>query len=226
MINNLFIDIETIPGNTFMVEKAISGVSPPANYKKPETIAQWQEEQGEAARKAAVHSLGMHPAFCQIVCLSWALDDNSPTTYHGEDEKALLSVWLDDLAESLEKCRNGYSYRLIGHNVLGFDLPVIWFRCMVNGINSPLLLNPRTVKPWETLKAFDTLYQLGGGNNKGFSLANMAKLLKIPDKYPDIDGSMVWDMWQQGRHNEVADYCEEDVKIVRRLFNAMKEFYL
>jgi len=226
MINNIFLDVETVPGNTFMVEQAMSAVRPPANYKKPESIAQWNEEQGEEARRNAVHALGMHPAFCQIVVLSWALDEEHPTTYQGNDEKAILEVWLDDLKDALEKCRNGFSYRLVGHNVVGFDLPVIWFRCMVHGINSPLLPNPRSIKPWETMKVFDTLYQLGGGNNKGYSLANMAKLLNIPDKFPDVDGSMVWDMWQKGMHNEVADYCEEDVRIVRHLFNAMREFYL
>jgi 3'-5' exonuclease len=226
MISNIFLDIETIPGETFMARQAMEAVRPPATYKKKESIDAWWQESGEAAKKAAMHSLGLHPAYCKIVALSWAINDKSPTTYYGDDEKATLEVFLEDLKSALgaEKC--GYSYRLVGHNIVGFDLPVIYTRCMLNGINSPLLYNPREIKPWDTQKVFDTLYHLSGGNTKGWSLGNCSKLFGIPDKFPDADGSMVWESWRQGQHSGVADYCENDVEIVRHLFNCMRDYYL
>jgi len=224
MITNIFLDIETVPGDTFYQKQIAAAVLPPANYSKPETIAQWWETKGEQAKEDAVHATSLMPAYNRIVCLSWAVGDEDPTTFSGDSEEAILRCFFEDLAGQLEKTHNGWSYRVIGHNVIGFDLPCIWHACIRNNVGYSLLPHPRNIKPWETSKAVDTLYQLAGTDRKGMSLGNLAKLYGLNDAYPDIDGSMVWQMWKDGMETQVADYCAGDVRLVRALYYRIREF--
>jgi predicted PolB exonuclease-like 3'-5' exonuclease len=41
-------------------------------------------------------------------------------------------------------------------------------------------------------------------------LDDLAKLMGYPGKL-GMDGSAVWSAWQEGRINEIRDYCETDV---------------
>lgn len=224
MINNVYIDIETIPRDTFYKDEIAESVKPPANYSKPESIAQWWAEKGQQAKDDAVHSLGLMPAYNQIVSLSWAWDEECPTTYSGEHEAAILLCFIDDLSEKASKARNGYSMRFVGHNLIGFDLPCIWWACIRNDVPYSFLPHPRQIKPWETMKAVDTLYQLAGTERKGYSLANMAKLFGIPDPMPDMDGSKVWELYKQGKYREIGDYNQVDVEITRQLYRRIKQW--
>lgn len=223
MINNVFVDIETVPAPTFMMQDVADKIRPPATYTKPETIAAWMADKAPAAVEQAQHGLGLMPAYAQIVCLSFAFEDDAPEVYSGT-EAGILSSFFEDLSVKASQTHNGYSMRFIGHNILGFDLPCIWWACLRNRIPYAFLPHPRQVKPWETMKALDTLYQMAGTERKGMSLGNMAKLFGIHDPLPDVDGSMVWDMYKAGRIAEIEDYCAADVEIVRELYKRIKEW--
>ena len=223
---NIFLDIETIPGNTFMNTEVADTIKPPGNIKKVETLKAWEEETKPGAVESAVRALALHPAYCQIVALSWAIDSEDPQTYYGQDERAILDCFMADLRKALEAKNDGYAYRMVGHNITGFDLPVLITRCFVNGVSVAVLPIMQDCKPWYNQRTFDTLYQLSNGNFKGWSLGNCAKLLGLKDDYPHIDGSMVYDLWRGGFCQEVADYCEGDVRLVRQLFHRMADYYL
>jgi len=222
--SKLFIDIETIPGGTFYEGQLVDAVKPPATHKKPETIAEWDKMVRPMKEYEARHQAGLMAPFCRIVALSWALEDQDPVTYYSNDEGKMLKQFFDELVPAVEAESNGFRLQWIGHNITGFDLNVLWWRCMANNVSSPLLVHPRTIKPWETDKVFDTLYQLAGTNTKGHSLSNMAKLFQLEDRAPDIDGSLVWDLWRDGEHKLVAEYCENDVQLVRQLYKRIAEW--
>jgi predicted PolB exonuclease-like 3'-5' exonuclease len=224
-ISNVFIDIESIPGETFYLEQAVEEVRPPGNFTKEDTIAAWHKGAGVAAKEAAAHRVGMIPAYCQIVSIAFAVDDGPVRTFYGKDEGLLLEGFWEGIAASLVNSRNPLSVRWIGHNIVGFDLPVLFFRCLMHGINDPRLPAVRDIKPWETTKVFDTLYQMAGQNPKGYGLANMCKLFGIESKFPDIDGSQVWGLWKEGYYQLVSEYNADDVELVRKLYLRIKEFY-
>ena len=224
MITNIFLDIETVPGDTFYQKKVAASITPPATITKPETLAKWLAEKMPQAVEDAVHATSLMPAYNRIVCLSWAINDADPTTFSGNSEEAILGCFFEDLAGQLEKERNAYSYRVIGHNISGFDLPCLWHACIRNNVPYSFLPNPRTIKPWETSKVVDTLAVLAGRDFKGMSLGNLAKLYGLNDAHPDVDGSMVWQMWREGMETQVADYCAGDVRLVRALYHRIKEF--
>ena len=221
MINNCFLDIETIPAATFYQKEVVEAVKPPSTYSKPDSIAQWWETKGDQAKEDAVHATGLMPAYNRIVSLAWAWEDEPVKVYSGA-EAGILGAFFEDVAEKSAAAHNGYSMRWIGHNIVGFDLPCIWWAALRNHVNYAFLPNPRQVKPWDTMKVTDTLYQLAGTERKGMSLGNMAKLFGIEDPLSGIDGSMVWQMFRDGRIAEIEEYNCVDVEITRALYHRIR----
>ena len=117
-----------------------------------------------------------------------------------------------------------HTTKFVGHNIVGFDLPALWFACLRNQVPYHSLPFPRGLKPWDTHTCIDTLWQLSGGNFKGYSLAKMAKLFGLESKMPDVDGSMVWSMYKQNLIEAIVDYCEDDVRLVRQLHKRMEGY--
>lgn len=223
MISNIYIDLETVPGDTFMLQEVAEKVSPPASYSKPDTIAAWMAEKAPAAIESARHALGLHPAYCKIISLAWAFEGEEVQVYSGT-EAAILKCFYEDLATRLLQTKNGYSFRVIGHNIVDFDLPVLFWACLRNKIPYAPLPHPRRIKAWETEKVVDTMYALGGREKKGYSLGAMCKLFGINDPNPEVDGSMVWDIFRAGRIREIEDYNVADVEMVRELYRRIREW--
>lgn len=224
MITNIFLDIETVPGDTFYQKQIAASVMPPANYTKEEAIKNWWMTRGKQVKEEAVHATSLMPAYNRIVCLSWAIGDEDPTTFSGDSEEAILSCFFQDLGDQLSNQQCAYSMRVVGHNVTGFDLPCIWHACIRNNVGYSFLPHPRMIKPWDTNKVVDTLTMLAGRDFKGMSLGNLAKLYGLNDAHPDVDGSMVWQMWKDGMETQVADYCAGDVRLVRALYYRIRDF--
>jgi len=103
----------------------------------------------------------------------------------------------------------------VGHNIIGFDIPFLTKRALVLGVKlPPEHIWPRNLKPWDT-KVFDTMTAFGNGK-EFISLDNLARNLGIKGKGATT-GKQVHYMWQQGLHNEIAEYCADDVRIVREI---------
>lgn len=226
MFKNLFIDIETIPVQRADLRDLIaSTVTHPGNISKAETIAKWNEEQRPAAVAEAVARTSLDGAFGQVCVISVALDDAELVTLvesFWDDpaaEKLLLESlrdWMDGAIEPNEVM--GIS--VVGHNVSAFDLRFLIQRSIINGVRPhPVLARAAQAKPWETEKVFDTMVQWSGVGNR-ISMDKLCKVLGIPGK-GEITGADVWPMVQAGRIAEVADYCADDVRRTRAIFNRL-----
>lgn len=113
-----------------------------------------------------------------------------------------------------------YTPQLVSWNGGGFDLPVLHYRAMINGVTAS--------RYWETgeddrdfkwnnylsryhtrhLDLMDLLALYTGRANA--PLDDLAKLCGFPGKL-GVDGSQVWTLFQEGRLNEIRNYCETDV---------------
>jgi len=211
-MNTLFLDIETIPGQApWIREWAKSKVKAPGNYKKPESIEKWMKENGPAATEEKMHSCGLAAETGEIVCIGFAVNDEPVKVLSG-NETEILEDFMGVISELHERSFP----HLVGHNAIGFDLPYIYRRCIINGVAIP----PRYPKPIE-LKAWsdaitDTMLEWAGVRGK-ISMDRLAKALGLEGK-SEIDGSMVWDMWKQGQIKEICDYCKDDVELVRNIY--------
>src|SRR5437588_3777457 len=105
---------------------------------------------------------------------------------------------------------------LVGHNIVGFDLPFIFQRCLANNI---------TVKPFIDLGEFnmhgvyDTMraWWLGGRNRVG--LDDIAWALGIESsKTGEVEGSKVFELYQAGKLAEIREYNLNDVRVTRKVY--------
>lgn len=108
---------------------------------------------------------------------------------------------------------------LVTWNGSGFDLPVLHYRGMVNGVQAPrywdLGEDDRDFK-WNNyigrfhMRHTDLMDVLAGYNNRAFApLDEIAVLLGFPGKM-GMSGSKVWEQYQAGEIKAIRDYCETD----------------
>ncbi len=97
----------------------------------------------------------------------------------------------------------------VGHAISSFDLPFIRQRAIVHRRKAPLSLRKAwAAKPWDTEHVGDTMLAWSPDRDKRISLDRLCRLLGIPSpKAGGVDGSQVYGLWQQGRLQEIADYC-------------------
>ncbi|MFJ5382245.1 3'-5' exonuclease [Cupriavidus sp. CER94] len=117
-----------------------------------------------------------------------------------------------------------YSPQLVSWNGGGFDLPVLHYRGLVHGVAAPRYWemgegrddDSRDFK-WNNyisryhMRHLDLMDLLAMYQPRASApLDDLAKLCGFPGKM-GMDGSMVWQAFQQGKLNEIRDYCETDV---------------
>lgn len=195
-----YFDVETIPDQSEgALEHARESVNVPGNYTKEETIEKYKDEKAqEAWERTALDGWKGHVACIVANGTEYKVDNISI-------EKSILNYFFRDLKEST----------LVGHNTIGFDIPFLTKRALVLGVKlPPEHIWPRSLKPWDN-KVFDTMTQLGNGK-EFISLDNLARNLGIKGK-GNTTGEQVHYMWQNGLHDEIAEYCADDVRIVREI---------
>lgn len=215
----LYLDLETIPTQSFETIQRIAGnIKPPGTMKKAETIAQWEKEQKQAAIDEAVDKTALSGAFGHICCIGMALDDSDVTSIswplNAHDETVTLSSFFSEVGQALG---NRFP-TIVGHNVANFDIRFLWQRAMVLGVRVPAWL-PRDPKPWDAT-VFDTMTAFAGARET-ISMDNLCHALGLEGK-GDVDGSMVAQMFADGRHADIARYCRSDVERVRAIHRKMQ----
>ena len=113
-----------------------------------------------------------------------------------------------------------YTPQLVSWNGGGFDLPVLHYRALIHGVTASRYWEQgeqdRDFK-WNNylaryhsrhLDLMDHLAMYTGRANA--PLDDLAKLCGFPGKM-GVDGSQVWSLYQEGRFEEIRNYCETDV---------------
>jgi len=213
---DVFIDIETIPNQSPEFRaKVRENIKPPAQFKKPDSIAAWLAENAETATDEAVAKTSFEPAYGHICCIGWAVGDGEVCNISFADtafEKECLEAFFDAVQSSC----GVHMTRWIGHYISGFDLRFILNRAIVLGVKLPSALTlPRDIKPWAD-QVFDTMTAWAGPKGT-ISQDNLAKALGLNGK-GDFDGSMVAEAWANGEHEKIAAYCRSDVETVRDIY--------
>lgn len=217
-------DIETLPCNDAAVIAEIhAGIKPPGNLKKAETIEQWWKDEGEKAKQEAVAKTSFDGLYGRIACICAAVNDEEPIEFDHPDEKKLLTHFNDWLYETLDVALYDRSISntatFIGHNIVGFDLPFLKHRSIINSVRPhPILLKAMNAKPWDGIVA-DTMLMWSQDREKRASMDKLCRALEIPGK-GDFDGSMVAETWPIDPL-KVVDYCKQDVIRARQIYQRM-----
>lgn len=140
-------------------------------------------------------------------------------SYTSHNEAELLNNFCKDLNNITAANKNT---RLAGHAVIGFDLPFIMRRCIVNGIELPNLIDIGDEKPW-TLTAIDTLNLWKATGFNGSSLINIATALGIPSPKDEMEGEDTYTYYYKVKDglSLIERYCKKDVACVA---NVIRKF--
>jgi 3'-5' exonuclease len=219
----LVFDLETLPTtDPEQIADIHAKVKPPANYKKAETIATWLKEEGEAAKADAVARTALDGTYGRIAVIGYAFDDEPARAIYTMDERTTIDLFFLDVSNRLRNIHYDKEVKpvtVIGHNITGFDIPFLRKRCMVHGIHRPVWM------PWydryNVRQLFDTLLAWDSDREKRISLDRLCKVFNVPTSKDGMDGSMVGKAWEEGRFQEVADYCIKDVNATRECYRRM-----
>jgi hypothetical protein len=220
-----YFDIETIPTTNKMVIDSIrESITPPGNYKKPESIAEWMATQGEEAFQQAYRKTALDGLYGEIISIAWAFGNDDPSVLNrrqGDREDELLDAFFVNISSLKTLYGNkGNISKWIGHYISGFDLRFLWQRCVVNDVKPPIAI-PYDAKPWDD-RIFDTkVAWTGSSQYSGAGSLDKLSLAIFGEGKGEINGANVYDYWLAGKYQEIADYNVRDVEMCRKLYKKM-----
>lgn len=221
----IIFDIETV-GNKGMTAY-LPEITPPGNYKKPETIQKWMDEnlageqQNQLSKMALdpllsqVKAIGMNGGTTNIIYIVSAglpeIPDISFCCF--ETEQEMLADFWQAVSE--------YRPPLIGFNSNSFDLPILYWRSMMLDVKVKL---PRFNRYSHTFVDLLDILKLNNpriSSMTSMGLKNVGKMLGIESNLSDVDGSQVATMTDV----EVVSYLNNDIDLTVKLFNRMAGVY-
>jgi hypothetical protein len=221
---NIFIDIETLPcANQAVIAEIYAAIKPPGNLKKAETIAAWWETEGEQAKADAVAKTSFDGLYGRIACICYAFDEGEIFACANANEGQMLIEFYSHVYDQTTSAINGrlldIPATMVGHNLVGFDLPFLKHRSIINWVKPPPAIRAAmNAKPWDKCVA-DTMLIWSHERDKRVSMDKLCKALGIHGK-GDFDGSMVAATWPTDPQ-KVIDYCKGDVERVREIYRWM-----
>lgn len=237
-----FIDLETLPDmRPGAREKFISDGA--ANFKAPSTltkekaaidlgmtdekeikftskdsmIALWEakfaEEKAIEVADATWRKTSFDAGYGSICVIGYAFDDEEAKYIQCHNE-------ADGLAEffNIVRAENAGTIEYIGHNLIGFDLPFLWKRAVINRL--PHMSIPKESRHGAG-RVFDTMVAWAGYKDR-ISMDNLADILGLESHKGEMDGSKVCDTWLAGEYDKVAEYCAKDVELTRKIYDLIR----
>lgn len=130
-------------------------------------------------------------------------------SYYGDNEQEIIEGFWKALNALFSRAPG---LKLVGHNVIGFDMPLILRKFVKYGLTIPRQLMLHDIKPWESCLV-DTAKIWKFGSWTGAPLGLLCTSLGIPSPKNDLAGHMVTDAyWNNNELERIKDYCEGDVK--------------
>lgn len=108
---------------------------------------------------------------------------------------------------------------IAGHNVIGFDLPFIFQRCLVNNIAFRPFVN---LSEFNVRGVYDTMHRWWLGSKNRVGLDDLVWALGIPSsKTDEVEGSRVFELYEAGRLAEIREYNLNDVRVTRKVYERL-----
>lgn len=224
----IYLDAETIPDGD--IEDFELYKEPPKNFKDPEKIQAWKDEQKE--EQFLKQSVDTNRA--KLLTIGAAVNDGQPQVFvdlASYDELTMLKefeLFLKNEKETLITegvNENRYTMNdliFVGHNIKKFDLQIMFVKAVK--YNLPLLgeLVHQSRMRYNNQKSYDIMEIWGGADaNNYISLDTVANTLGIQGK-KGMDGSMVYPKFKEGKIDEIIQYQKDDVILTREVFKRMK----
>jgi len=212
----VYIDIETIPKE--MPEESDSEfIQTIACLKTFEamdaTFARYYKEQ---VKKRSLSNID-----CQMISLSYAINDKPVTNIFSSSEENLIIELVDS---TLMDLLMGQYYKwekeklqVCAYNALNFDLPVIASKLFKYNFNEFVRGIPYQEPQGSHKIVFDPMMVFPCTRNEGWvNQSRLAEYLGIEDN-SEMDASMVYDYYKESKSDEIIKYNNSDVELLRKI---------
>ena len=172
----------------------------------------------EEARRAddeAYAKSAFDGTFSRIVCIgllefSDQMEARSAIAWYGVNERELLRQFWARLAQDRPTL-------YITHNGLGFDLPFIKKRSIINQVKPSVEIN---LAKFRTEPVYDTMAIWSNWDTRGWvKLDVLARALQVDTK--SGSGEQVAEMWEKRQGRELAQYCLQDTYVTYACYSRM-----
>lgn len=170
-----------------------------------------------------IQKAGLTAEFGRVVCVTFGVIKNGEVVIKSscsEDENTVLE-WSKVMFNNCDKL----GLNLSGHTIERFDIPFIWKRMLIKGINPPKIISVWGKKPWD-LTFFDLpKFWSNGTWQEGFaSLDLMSTIFGVQSPKTEMHGTRVHNVfWIDRDFNSILQYCEGDVRATCDVISTLGE---
>ena len=223
----LFFDVETAP----RYEKLIDA---PDKFQelwkgKADTLRKFSNQYSEDMSDEEIYNegAGLFAEYNRIVCVSFGkMDDKreiKTVSFVGShvDEEQREEWIIKNAFAFIATQMKGKSKFISGANITGFDVPNLLKKGLKYGyhIDPKIFINGQ--KPWEGI-AKDLQEDWKRGVLRDARLESICYFLGIGSPKDEMNGSMVAEYYYNGRIEDIAAYCEQDVIKSIEVFNYLQ----
>lgn len=190
------------------------GLGDQGKYKTvPELKDMWLDRFGDEAKGDQANEkwlkTSLDGAYGSIVCVCF---NDKVFASHGGTEAELLN----DMWRAIDYDCNGVMPRFIAHNAK-FDLPFLFHRSVILGVKPA-----KGFKPYGRHGSdYYCTMEAWAGYNGMIGLDRLAKILGLKGKTEGMSGSEVWPEYQKGNIDRIVEYCQDDVKLTKLIYEKL-----
>jgi hypothetical protein len=206
-VTQLFFDIETRrTDNQDVINKLVSKVKPPGQYKKADSIAQWWATEGASAKLEVIERTALDGTYGRLASVAWAINDEPVKCVYGDDEPGMLHV----VANIFNSAGFDLTVAFNGE----FDFRFLFQRFVINGIRKPFLPGLSRGDYY-----YDPMREWAGF--KGYiSQSDLADAMGI-ERIDTTTGADVGTMIDAGDWGAVEFHNANDVIVLREIYKRM-----
>ena len=171
-------------------------------------------EELERRREELLSRLGLDPTTGRIVCIGVVDSETSfERTFSHIDEKELLESfwrWLEGARPSL----------FVSFNGRRFDVPYLNIRSAIHGIEPAYPIPLEWSSHFDVREAFE-----GDDKRRRGSLDYFCAVFGLPSPKVEMDGSLVGQVYAEGRIEDIERYCLADCRATLALYRRLRPFY-
>jgi predicted PolB exonuclease-like 3'-5' exonuclease len=212
--STIVFDLETIADPE--AAAMLPPVEPDSRLKDPAKIVTNIQEK-EEKRKT---ELGLNPATGRICCFGFWYDGKAD--YHLLDDN--WSSGEQDLLKQIWELLNYFDH-FVTFNGQSFDIPFLLFRSLKNRVRPAVKIDLARYRitnhtdVWAVLTNWNT-YQSGS------NLDLYSRILLGKSSKDEMTGADVQDYWDDGRKQEIANYCMGDCQATAEIYRLIQKYYL
>ena len=211
-LTELTVDIETRPPDLRDDQlQEIGTMKAPRTLKKPESIKKWVDDfvaKGQHYRKLSLDTL-----FADIVSIAVKNGDSDAVCWVADEDAEMRPI--DYFGRMLADIIEAGPFVLIGHNIVGFDAPILWRHLKDSGYHQ-VAAAIRPSGKYRSSQYYDTMLQYPGDKMHGL------KLLAMANDWPVVEGfsgAKVYDAWLAKEYEAISEYNINDVELTWKLYN-------